>query len=126
MKLCIIDNESLRQRNLRSVLSSLGYKSADVESFDDGQIAIANLKKRNYGLVFLYLTLPKMTGLEVLKEIKASSRLKSLPVIIYNSEVSKEIVVGAIQAGASGFVGYPFSVSDVESALKVAFTRAKK
>lgn len=120
MKICIIDNETLRQRNLRSILASLGYKSADVESFDDEVNGLGNLKKKNFGAVFINLELPRMSGLDLLREIRTNTRLKHLPVIIYSAEVSKENVVASVQAGASNFLGYPFSVSDVESALHVA------
>ena len=120
MKLFIIDNEVTRQRNLRSILSSLGYKSAEVESADDPSNGIAALKKKAFNACFVFLGLPKVSGLDVVKEIRANSRLKSLPVIVYSGEVSKENVMESVQAGASGFLGYPFSVSDVESALKHA------
>lgn len=125
MKLCIIDNEALRQRNLRSILASLGYKSADVETFDDENLGLSNVKKKNFNACFIYMGLPKMNGIDVLKEIRSNSRLKTLPVILYSTEVTKENVVAAVQAGASGFLGYPFSVSDVESSLKQATTPKK-
>lgn len=50
-------------------------------------------------------------------------RLKATPVIIYSSEISKDIIVESVQGGASGFLGYPFSVSDVETAMKQAINK---
>ena len=125
MKLFIIDNETTRLRNLRSILASLGYKSADVESCDDPTQAVGLLKKKHYDCMFVYMTMPKLSGLDLVKEVRGNSRLRSLPVVIYSAEVSKETVVTAVQAGASGFLGYPFSVSDVESSLKQAMARKK-
>lgn len=126
MKLCIIDNEPLRQRNLRSILASLGYKSADVETFDDEASGMGNIRKKNYNAAFVYMAMPKMNGLDILKEIRSTARLRSLPIIIYSAEVSKENVVAAVQSGASGFLGYPFSVNDVESALQMAMQSKPK
>lgn len=126
MKVLIIDNEMTRQRNLRSILASLGFRSADVESADDPGIAINNMKKKNFAIVFVYREMPKMSAMDVIKEIRGNSRLKSTPVVVYSSEVNKEIVVETVQGGANGFLGYPFSVSDVESAMKTATLAAGK
>lgn len=120
MKLCIIDNETTRQRNLRSILASLGYKSGDIETFDDENVAVNNLKKKTYNLLFIYEQMPKVKAVDLVKDLKGISRLKSLPIIVYSNEVTKDAVLQSVQAGANGFLGYPFSVSDVESALKVA------
>lgn len=120
LRVFIIDNEVARQRNLRSILSSLGYKSGEVESSDDPIMGIAQLKKKHFNALFVYQVMPKMSGIDVVKEIRSNPRLKSLPVIIYHSEVSKDHVMEAVQAGANGYLGYPFSVSDVESALRHA------
>ena len=120
LKILIIDNEMTRQRNLRSILTSLGFKSADLESTDDPAVTIGNMKKKSFNLVFIYRDLGKTNALAVLKEIKGNMRLKSTPVIIYSSEISKDIIVESVQGGASGFLGYPFSVSDVETAMKQA------
>lgn len=125
MRIFILDNEMVRLRNLRSILASLGYKSAEVESSDDPTNTLNALKKKPYNVLFVVMTHPKMHGFDIVKEIRSSARLKSLPVIVYSGEVSKENVVSAAQAGASAFLGYPFSVSDVESALKVALKGAK-
>ena len=126
MKLFIVDNETTRQRNLRAILASLGYRSADVESCDDPTQGVALLKKKHYDCIFVYMTMPKVSGLDFVKEIRSNSRLKSLPVVVYSSEVSKENVVASVQSGASGFLGYPFSVSDVESVLRQATGKRQK
>jgi two-component system chemotaxis response regulator CheY len=120
LKILIIDNEMTRQRNLRSILTSLGFKSADLESTDDPTIAISNMKKKNFNLVFVYRDLGKTNASAVIKDIRGNMRLKGTPVIVYSSEISKDIIVDSVQGGANGFLGYPFSVSDVEAAMTQA------
>ncbi len=122
-KFLIIDTEPTRQRNLRSILSSLGYKSGEVESIDNAEAALAILKKKKYECVFLSMTLSGIEGLDLLKQIRDNSRLREVPVVVFSSEVSKENVVSSVQAGASSFMGHPFSVSDVESVLKLALRK---
>lgn len=124
MKIFIIDNEVARQRNLRAILQSLGYKSGEVESSDDPALGISELKKRQYGALFVYLEMPKMNALDLARTVRSSSRLKQLPIVVYSADVSKDNVMSAVEAGANGFLGYPFSVSDVESALRHATKNA--
>jgi CheY-like chemotaxis protein len=126
VRMLVIDNETIRQRNLRAILSSLGYKSAEVESVDDPINGITLMKKKAYDCVFVYMYFPKMSGLDFVKELRVHTRLKSVPVVVYSNEVSKENVIACVQAGANGFLGYPFSVSDVESSIKQAFPAGKK
>jgi len=114
-----------RQRNLRSILTSIGFKSADLESSDDPSQALGNMKKKSFNLVFMYRDLGKTTALAVLKDIRANMRLKNTPVIIYSAEISKEIIVESVGGGANGFLGYPFSVSDVEAAMRQATGQKK-
>ena len=125
MKIVIIDNETIRQRNLRSILASLGYKSADIEGYDDPQVGINTIKKKRFDCAFVALNMPKMAGVELLKQLRDNIRLKSLPVILFSAQASKDDVVEAIQNGANGFLGYPFSVSDVEDVLRKAIKAAK-
>jgi two-component system chemotaxis response regulator CheY len=125
LKILLIDNEAQRQRNLRTILASLGYKSGDVESIEDGQNALSLLKKKVFNCIIIFNEMQKTSGIEILKDIRSNSRLKGIPVIIYSADVSKDVIASAVQAGANGFLGYPFSASDVESALRQA-TSGKK
>ena len=125
MRILILDNEPLRQRNLRAILATMGYKSADVEAFDDWQNALGALKKKPFDLSFVYLSMPKKSGIDVVKELRLTNRLKNIPIVIYSSEVSRDNVMEAVQSGANGFLGYPFSVSDVESVMKQALIPMK-
>jgi len=129
MKILIIDNEMTRQRNLRSILTSLGLKSADIESADDPVTGIVSMKKKTFNVVFLFKEFPKTTGVEVVREIRSNSRLRNIPIVMYSPDVNKEIILESVQAGANGFLGYPFSVSDVESSMtqatKAAAQKAK-
>ena len=126
MKYIIVDNEPLRQRNLRSVLASIGIKSVDVEAFDDVDLALGAVKKKRFDFAFASIVMPKKSGIEFLKEVRESTRTKSLPIVVYGSQPSRETVMEAAEAGANGFLGYPFSVSDVEAVIKKAFAKNAK
>jgi CheY-like chemotaxis protein len=126
MKILIIDSEMTRQRNLRSILSSLGYKSAEIDSADDPNVGISNMKKKTYNVVFMYREFPKVSGIEILQEIRSNARFRGVPIVLYSSEINKDVIVEGVQAGANSFLGYPFSVSDVESAMAQAIKAVQK
>ena len=81
------------------------------------------MKKKRYDLAFVYAGIQN-EGLQLIKEMRAGKFLSALPVIVYSGDVSKENVIAAAEAGANSFLAYPFSVSDVESALKMAMRGA--
>lgn len=119
MKILIVEPDPNRQRQLRTILASLGHKSGELETVSDSKSAINTLRKKRFDCVFLAMC-PGLDALALLKEIRSGSSSRSLPCIVYSSDVTKENVVSAAEAGANTFLAYPFSVSDVESVIKQA------
>lgn len=121
MKILIIDPDQARQRSLRTILQSIGHKSSDVEGVADVKAGLVVLKKKKYDCVFSFMV--DQGDLELLKDVRENSRTKTLPVISYSSQVSRELVLAASQAGTSAFLNYPFSVGDVENVIAMALKR---
>jgi len=124
MKILIVEPDAMRQRQLRTILASLGHKSAEIETVPDAKAAINTLRKKRFEMTFLSMS-PPLDGIALLKEIRAGSSTKSLPSIVYSSDVTKENVISAAEAGATTFLAYPFSVSDVELVMKQVATKAQ-
>jgi len=120
MKILIIDGDSSRQRVVRNILSSLNVKTTDMESATDTHSALFSLKERKWECVIVSMKMPDSDGVALVKEIKAGESTKQYPVIMLSPESSKANVVAAFESGASAFLGYPCSASDVEQAVKQA------
>lgn len=125
MKILIIEKEASRQRQLRTILASMGHKSADIEICVDAKAALALLKKRKFDVSFVCISTPSNEELNLVREIRGGRFLASLPIVGYAPEVSREAVIEAKEAGISSFLAYPFSVSDVESVITQAVAKAK-
>ena len=123
MKILIIEADPNRQRQLRTILTSLGHKSADIESVNDAKSAIASLRKKRVDCCFVALS-AQVDAVALVKEIRGGASSRGTPVIVFSSEVTKENVISSAEAGASSFLAYPFSVSDVESSMKQAFAKS--
>lgn len=121
----IADQEATRVRSLRTILASLGVKAGDIEVVENGELALSSLKQKNFHASFINLDLPKKSGMEILQDVRSSSQLQAHAMIVYSVETTKEKILEAVKAGATAFLTYPWSASDVESVLEQAFPKMK-
>jgi two-component system phosphate regulon response regulator PhoB/two-component system alkaline phosphatase synthesis response regulator PhoP len=105
-------------------LRSLNAKRLETEGFNvvvavDGQNAIDLIPKEMPHLIFLDLLLPRVDGFEVLKKIKADSKTKDIPVIVFSNLGQKEDIEKAHNLGAADFlVKANFTLDDVVLKIK--------
>ncbi|MHB9099892.1 MAG: chemotaxis response regulator CheY [Sulfuricella sp.] len=124
MKFLIVDDFSTMRRILRNLLKELEFTNAD--EAEDGVVALAKLRGGNFDFVVSDWNMPNMTGLELLKAIRADDALKHLPVLMVTAEAKKENIIAAAQAGASGYVVKPFTAAVLEEKLNKIFEKMGK
>jgi len=77
---------------------------------------------RNYAdlpkVVFLDLKLPKITGLEVLKEMKGDVRLRSIPVVVMTSSREQRDVVEGYRLGVNSYIQKPIDFDQFQTVVK--------
>ena len=123
MRIIIADPDTARQRQLRTILTSIGHRSADVETTVDNKSTLSTIRKKRFDVGFFCHTPGSFDGLKLVQDLRSSTS-KSLPVVVYSSSMDRETLLEANQCGANGFLAYPFSVSDVENAIATAIKRA--
>ena len=111
-KVLIVDDDPGIRSTISELIGELGYLS---ETASDGLDAIALLDSGPYLCVFTDIMMPNMTGLELIKKIKA--RDVSLPIIVITGYASLEIAIDAMKYGASDFIAKPFKVKQIELML---------
>ena len=124
MKFLIVDDFSTMRRILRNLLKELEFANAD--EAEDGVAALAKLRGGNFDFVVSDWNMPNMTGLELLRAIRADDALKHLPVLMVTAEAKKENIIAAAQAGASGYVVKPFTAAVLEEKLNKIFEKMGK
>jgi two-component system chemotaxis response regulator CheY len=111
------------RRIIRNLLKELGYN--DIHEAEDGNAALAKLKTEKFDFVVSDWNMPNMTGLDLLKAIRADAALKHIPVLMVTAEAKKENIVEAAQAGASGYVVKPFTAATLDEKLTKILTKMK-
>jgi two-component system chemotaxis response regulator CheY len=90
----------------------------NVEEASDGSEALEKLRAGNFGLVISDWNMAPMTGLQLLQEVRADARLKSMPFIMITAESKTENVIAAKQAGVSNYIVKPFNAETLQSKIE--------
>ncbi len=121
LKFLVVDDFSTMRRIVRNLLKELGY--GNVEEAEDGAIALQRLKGGGIQFVVTDWNMPNMTGIELLKAIRADTTLKHLPVLMITAEAKKENIIEAAQSGASGYIVKPFTAAVLEEKMNKIFEK---
>ncbi len=118
-KVLIVDDDQGIRDTLSELVEALGYETASAE---DGLQALGRLKEGPYLCILTDIMMPNMTGLELIKKVKAKDF--SLPVVVITGYASIEIAIDAMKNGASDFITKPFKLKQIELILN-KITREK-
>ena len=121
LKFLVVDDFSTMRRIVRNLLKELGY--TNVDEAEDGSVGLQKLKGCNFQFVVTDWNMPVMTGIELLRAIRADATLKHLPVLMITAEAKKENIVEAAQSGASGYIVKPFTAATLEEKLNKIFEK---
>ncbi len=119
-KILVVDDEQSMRDVLSIMLKRAGYA---VTVASDGDEAIAHLGKEIFDLVITDLKMPKVSGLDVLKAVKASS--PDTVVLVITAFASAESAVEAMKHGAYDYLTKPFQVDEVQLIIRNALERRR-
>jgi len=115
MKVLIVDDYKTMLRILRNLLRQLNFNNVDEAS--DGAEALAKLREDKFGLVISDWNMEPMTGIQLLREVRADDTLKHLPFIMITAESKSENVIAAKEAGVSNYIVKPFNAETLKTKL---------
>ena len=119
MKILIVDDFSTMRRIIRNMLRQLGYNN--IVEAEDGAEALSLLHREKVDFVISDWNMPNMSGLDLLKAIRADDNLKPLPVLLVTAEALKENVVEALKAGVNNYVIKPFTAETLKEKIDAIF-----
>lgn len=119
MPVLIVDDYNTMLRIIRNLLKQIGFE--DVDEATDGSAALAKMRDKKYGLVISDWNMEPMTGIELLKEVRADDTLNRTPFIMVTAEAKTENVILAKKAGVNNYIVKPFNAQTLQSKIEAVF-----
>ncbi len=118
---CVEDDPSIRELETYA-LNSTGLEA---RGFEDGQTFWEALQQEQPELVILDVMLPEIDGVELLSRMKASTRLREIPVIMATAKGTEFDKVRSLDLGADDYLVKPFGIMEMVSRVKAVLRRCR-
>ncbi len=119
MKILVVDDFATMRRIIKNILTQLGFKN--IIEADDGSTALDILKSEKVGLIVSDWNMPKMTGLDLLKAVRADASLTNTPFIMVTAEAQQDNIILAVKAKVSQYIVKPFTAETLSEKLNKIF-----
>jgi len=123
MKILIVDDFSTMRRIIKNLLRDLGFNNT--AEADDGKTGLPMLQTGNFDFLITDWNMPGMTGIELLRAVRADESLAALPVLMVTAEAKKDQIVEAAQAGVNGYIVKPFTALTLQEKIEKIFERVR-
>ena len=119
MKILVVDDFQVMRKVVITCLEQLEF--TNVVEATDGLEALEKLKSGTFGLVITDWEMPNLSGIELLKAIRADGQLQKIPVLMVTAEGLKENIIEAIRAGVNNYIVKPIDVDALREKLHKIF-----
>jgi DNA-binding response OmpR family regulator len=120
-QILVVEDEPTIANALRRFLSDEGYL---VEVAFDGETGLDLIQQSDPDLIILDVILPKVNGLDICREIRASN-LKEVPILMITALGTSDNVIKGLDAGADDYVTKPFKMREVAARVRALLRRSK-
>ena len=120
INILIIEDEQGISKIIKSYLEKEGY---NVFQAFDGKEGLDFFENEQIDLILLDLMIPKISGEDLIKEIRNKS---NVPVIMVTAKVSEENIINGLKLGADDYVTKPFSPKELMQRIKTVLRRIEK
>jgi two-component system chemotaxis response regulator CheY len=122
MRVLIVDDYNTMLRIMRNLLRQLDVNNVD--EANNGDDALRMLNRERYDLVISDWNMQPVTGLELLRQVRATETLKRIPFIMVTAESKTENVIAAKHAGVSNYIVKPFNAETLRTKISSVFAAA--
>jgi two-component system response regulator HydG len=116
----VVDDDTAHRTMLKTLVGGWGYAMADA---DDGETAIALVRRQPYDLILMDVRMLKVSGLEALDAIKAIN--PAIPVVIMTAFSSVETAVAALKQGAHDYLTKPLDFDKLRLTIERAMEHTR-
>lgn len=119
MRVLIVDDFSTMRRIVKNILRQLGFNN--VTEADDGTTAWETLNREKIDFIVSDWNMPQMTGIELLRKVRASEEFAHLPFLMVTAEAQQENILEAVQAKVSNYIVKPFTAETMKQKIDKIF-----
>lgn len=112
-KVLIVDDYKTMLRVIRGLLAQINMK--DVDEASDGTMALNMMREKKYDLIISDWNMEPMTGLDLLKGVRATGN--PVPFIMVTAESKTENIIEAKKSGVNNYIVKPFSAETLKSKI---------
>lgn len=116
IRVLIVDDFATMRKVVRNLLKQVGYE--DIVEAEDGVMALKALKSQKIDVIVSDWNMPNMTGLELLKAVRADAELAKTPFLMVTAEALQDNVVAAVKAGVNNYIVKPFTAEVLNEKIK--------
>ena len=124
LRVLVVDDMLTMRQLMRSALFALGIHN--IQEAEDGEAALALLRRNNFDLVLLDAEMPRMSGMATLQSIRAAPGLTALPVVMVTSRADTDFVRHCAESGVDGYLIKPFAPAALGAHIDAALKRAER
>ena len=116
IKILVVDDFATMRKVVRNLLKQIGYEN--IIEAEDGVSALKMLKSEKIDFIVSDWNMPNMSGLDLLKAVRADSGLSATPFLMVTAEALQDNVVAAVRAGVSNYIVKPFTAETLNGKIQ--------
>ncbi|MDR1243137.1 MAG: chemotaxis response regulator CheY [Deltaproteobacteria bacterium] len=119
MRVLVVDDFSTMRRIIKNLLRQLGFNN--IVEADDGTTAWDTLNKDKIDFIISDWNMPQMTGIDLLRKVRASEEFADIPFLMVTAEAQQENLIEAVQAKVSNYIVKPFTPDTLKQKIDKIF-----
>ena len=119
LSMLVVDDSSTMIRIISNQLRQIGF--VDIDEVQGGTTALAKMRTKRYGLVISDWNMEPITGIDLLRQVRADPGLGDVPFIMVTAETRTKNVIAARDAGVNNYIVKPFEAQMLKAKIEAVF-----
>jgi two-component system chemotaxis response regulator CheY len=119
MPILVVDDFPTMRRIIKNCLKSLGFEN--VTEAEDGKVAWDKIQNNEFKFIVSDWNMPHMMGIDLLRQVRAEEKTKSIPFLIVATESQKENIIEATTVSSSSYLVKPITAELLENRMETMF-----
>jgi two-component system chemotaxis response regulator CheY len=121
MRFLVVDDSSTMRRIIVNTLNKLGYQ--EVVEAGNGREGIDRVTAGGVDLVITDWNMPEMNGIDFIRALRATEKMKDTPVLMVTTNAAKDDIVEALRAGVNNYIVKPFTPDTFKEKIEAVLAK---